>query len=214
MNVNIMKIVVCYLLLSFSLAVTADDSKELAQLLETYKTIQGEFEQSIKDEKGIVVQETSSGKFVVKSPGFFHWDTLEPFPQLLVSNLDKIWLYDSDLEQVTIRPYSQEVDQSPALLLSGNVEKISAIYNIQKINTDVNAEGITGRFVLSPKATNNIFVRLELGFIDKDLSEMNLVDSLGQTTRFILKNTRLNEPVDDSIFDFTIPDGIDVLIDE
>lgn len=208
-----MRIVVCYLLLFISLAAIADDSEELAQLLETYKTIQGEFEQSIKDEKGAMIQEPSSGVFVVKSPGFFHWDTRDPFPQLLVSNLDKIWLYDPDLEQVTIRPYSQEVDQSPALLLSGNVEKISATYNVAKISKNNDRE-VTSQFVLTPKVANTIFVSLHLDFINEDLSEMQLVDSLGQTTRFTLKNTRLNESVDNNLFNFVIPDGVDVLIDE
>ncbi len=208
-----MKIVYCCLLLLISLTVTADDSKELAELLEAYKTIQGNFEQSLKDEKGELIQE-SSGTFVVKSPGFFRWDTQDPFPQLLVSNLDKIWLYDPDLEQVTIRPYSQEVDQSPALLLSGDVEKISAIYNIQKVNTDADTNKLTSRFVLTPKVTNNVFIQLELGFINKDLSEMYLADSLGQTTRFILKDTILNKAVENNVFEFDIPEGVDVLTDE
>jgi len=205
-----MKFFYCCLMLLASLSVTADDSQELVQLLETYKTIQGEFEQHLTDEKGEVIQEPSFGVFVVKSPGFFLWDTKDPFPQLLVSNLDKIWLYDPDLEQVTIRPYSREVDQSPALLLSGNVEKISSIYNIQKADTDKR----TSRYVLTPKAANDVFVQLELAFINNDLSEMHLADSLGQTTRFILKNTRLNKPVDNSRFDFITPDGVDVLIDQ
>lgn len=205
-----MKFFYCCLMLLASLSVIADDSQELAQLLETYKTIQGDFEQHLTNEKGEDIQEPSSGVFVVKSPGFFLWDTKAPFAQLLVSNLDKIWLYDPDLEQVTIRPYSRDVDQSPALLLSGDVKKISSIYDIKKADTDK----LTSRYVLTPKAVNNVFVQLELIFINNDLSEMYLIDSLGQTTRFTLKNTRLNESVGNSIFDFIIPDGIDVLIDQ
>lgn len=215
-----MKFFYCLLLLC-SVNVVADDSQELTKLLAQYKTIQGDFEQSLQDSKGEIIQE-SSGVFTVKSPGFFRWNTQLPFPQLLVSNLEDIWLYDPDLEQVTIRPYSQEIDQSPALLLSGNVEKISKIYSIKKINSIAKADDaktasstdISSYFVLTPKQTNNVFLQLYLGFVDKKLHEMTLEDSLGQTTRFIFKNMTLNTLIDDGIFEFSIPDGVDVLIDE
>jgi outer membrane lipoprotein carrier protein len=209
------------LLLLCSVNAVADDSQELAKLLAQYKTIQGDFEQSLKDSKGEIIQE-SSGIFTVKSPGFFRWDTQLPFPQLLVSNLEDIWLYDPDLEQVTIRPYSQEIDQSPALLLSGNVGKISKIYHIEKISNAekennaeiVNSTNIASYFVLTPKQENNIFIQLSLGFVDENLLEMTLKDSLGQTTRFNFKNITLNKLIDDGMFEFSIPDGVDVLIDE
>ena len=215
-----MKFFYCLLLLC-SVNAVADDSQELAKLLAQYKTIKGDFAQSLQDSKGEIIQE-SSGIFTVKSPGFFRWDTQLPFPQLLVSNLEDIWLYDPDLEQVTIRPYRQEIDQSPALLLSGNVEKISEIYSIKKISSiakedDVNSASSTdiiSYFVLTPKQTNNVFLQLYLGFADKQLHEMRLEDSLGQTTRFIFKNMTLNTLIDDGIFEFSIPDGVDVLIDE
>ena len=140
----------------------------------------------------------------------------------MVSNLEDIWLYDPDLEQVTIRPYSQEIDQSPALLLSGNVEKISKTYHIKKISSvekaddamSSNSTDTISYFVLTPKQTNNVFLQLYLGFVDKKLHEMILEDSLGQTTRFIFKNITLNTLIDDGIFEFSIPDGVDVLIDE
>lgn len=213
-----MKFLYCLLLL-YSINVVADDSQELAKILAQYKTIQGDFEQTLKDSKGEIIQD-SSGVFMVRSPGFFRWDTNSPFPQLLVSNLEDIWLYDPDLEQVTIRPYSQEIDQSPALLLSGNVEKISKIYHIEKVsNVENNAEivsstNIASYFVLTPKQENNIFIQLSLGFVDENLLEMTLEDSLGQTTRFKFKNITLNKLIDDGMFEFSIPDGVDVLIDE
>jgi outer membrane lipoprotein carrier protein len=208
------------LLLSYSLNVVADDTQDLVKLLADYKTIQGDFAQSLKDSKGEVIQQ-SSGIFTVKAPGFFLWDTQEPFPQLLVSNLQDIWLYDADLEQVTIRPYSQNVDQSPALLLSGNVEKISQTYYIKKVKSIDNNEvtktdraaAISSDFILTPKQTNSVFLELRLGFVDNIIQQMTLADSLGQTTRFSFNNIVLNQLINESIFKFSIPAGVDVLID-
>jgi outer membrane lipoprotein carrier protein len=209
------------LLLLFSINVVADDSQELAKLLVEYKTIQGDFKQSLKDSKGEIIQQ-SSGVFLVKSPGFFLWDTQAPFPQLLVSNLQDIWLYDPDLEQVTIRAYSQNVDQTPALLLSGDVDKISQTYFIKKSSSiekdkatknDQSAD-IASYFVLTPKQTNNVFTQLILAFVDKKLKVMTLEDSLGQTTRFNFENIILNQLIDNTKFEFSIPDGVDVLIDK
>lgn len=209
------------LLLFYSINVVADDSQELAKLLVEYKTIQGDFEQSLLDSKGEIIQE-SSGIFTVKSPGFFLWDTQAPFPQLLVSNLQDIWLYDPDLEQVTIRPYSQDIDQSPALLLSGNIEKISQTYHIKKnrhVNKDENTRtdklvNITSYFVLTPKQVNSVFIELQLGFIDNTIQQMTLADSLGQTTHFTFSNMVLNQLINEEIFEFSIPVGVDVLIDK
>jgi outer membrane lipoprotein carrier protein len=209
------------LLLFYSINVVADDTQELAMLLVEYKTIQGDFEQSLKDSKGEIIQQ-SSGIFTVKSPGFFLWDTQAPFPQLLVSNLQNIWLYDPDLEQVTIRPYSQDIDQSPVLLLSGNIEKISQTFHIKK-NSHVNKDestksdklaNVTSYFVLTPKQANSVFVELQLGFIDNTIQQMTLADSLGQTTHFTFSNMVLNQLINEKMFEFSIPAGVDVLIDK
>ncbi len=138
-----------------------------------------------------------------------------------MSNLQDIWLYDADLEQVTIRPYSQNVDQSPALLLSGNVEKISQTYYIKKVKSIDNNEvtktdraaAISSDFILTPKQTNSVFLELRLGFVDNIIQQMTLADSLGQTTRFSFNNIVLNQLINESIFKFSIPAGVDVLID-
>jgi outer membrane lipoprotein carrier protein len=140
----------------------------------------------------------------------------------LVSNLQDIWLYDPDLEQVTIRPYSQDIDQSPALLLSGNIEKISQTYHIKKnsnVNKDNNTRSdklvnITSYFVLTPKQVNSVFIELQLGFIDNTIQQMTLADSLGQTTHFTFSNMVLNQLINEEIFEFSIPVGVDVLIDK
>ncbi|MGH1438665.1 MAG: outer membrane lipoprotein chaperone LolA [Cellvibrionaceae bacterium] len=182
-------------------------TEELAQILKTYETVQGNFEQTLVDNKGELLQE-SSGIFTVKSPGYFHWETKQPFPQLLVADLETIWLYDPDLEQVTINAYSSSVDQSPALLLSGNVEQITANYTVKK------SELVADAFVLTPKSSSSNFTELQLFFDDAILASMQLKDSLEQTTTFNFTELNINQSVDDELFKFEPPQGVDILKNE
>lgn len=203
---NLMQIIFTFIsLMAFSLAgLAATPAEALAQRLLNYKTIQGTFEQRLSDANNEVLQ-SSSGYFTVKSPGYFYWKTQTPFPQLLVSNLETIWLYDEDLEQVTVRPYSNSVDQSPALLLSGNVEQIQAHYRVEAMASA--ADG----FVLLPLANDSQFVELRLVFEGDTIKTMTLIDRLEQTTIFTLSDIQLNASVDEDLFNFVAPKGTDVL---
>jgi outer membrane lipoprotein carrier protein len=180
---------------------------DLAERLSIYNTVQGNFAQTITDSKGMMLQ-SSSGTFTVKSPGYFYWYTSDPFSQLVVANLKNVWLYDPDLAQVTIRPYSGSVDQSPALLLSGDVQKITQHYSVKIIESPVYS------FVLTPKAKDSNFTELRLIFSGKILTNMILKDSLEQTTTFTFENTQINQAVDAKIFEFEPPVGVDIIKNE
>ena len=101
--------------------------------IEKHQNYQGNFQQVLVDDRGEVIQE-SSGHFIVQKPGYFHWETKTPFPQLLMSNRQTLWLYDPDLEQVTVRSYEASVDDSPAVLFSADASKIYASYFVERIN--------------------------------------------------------------------------------
>jgi len=205
---QMMKIIATFLFIlacANSNALTA--TEELAEILKTYETVQGNFEQTLVDNKGELLQ-NSSGVFTVKSPGYFNWETKQPFPQLLVADLKTIWLYDPDLQQVTISPYSSSVDQSPALLLSGNVEKITANYTVKK------SEVVADAFILLPKSSNSNFTELQLIFKNAILVSMLLTDTLEQTTTFTFVELTINRPVDDALFSFEPPQGVDILNNE
>lgn len=188
-------------------AATVAPAEELAQLIKHYQTVQGKFTQRLVDSKEELLQE-SSGIFTVKSPGYFYWDTQEPFPQLLVSDLATIWLYDPDLEQVTLTPYSDSVDRSPALLLSGNVEQITQNYTVEKSTQAENT------YILIPTFSPSNFSELQLTFDNNVLSTMQLKDSLEQTTSFYFTELVINQPVDNTLFSFEPPAGVDILKNE
>ena len=198
---SISMLCVCTLLSSTAFAADSD-AQDLSKRLKTLRTFTGLFTQTLVDAKGQTLQE-STGKFWLQRPGFFRWETLEPFPQLLVSNLEYIWLYDPDLEQVTIRPYTQAVSQTPALLLSGDVEKIEEQYTVKKLDNN--------RFELLPIAEQQLFDQLTVSFNNKQLSKMILRDSLGQSTAFVFEKGVYNTKVDASQFVFEPPEGTDIV---
>ena len=105
---------------SFSLQAATEQVaiERLTTLLNQAQTISGRFSQLTLDGSGTQLQETS-GEMALKRPGQFRWHTDAPMEQLLVSNGEQIWLYDPDLEQVTIQKMDQRLTHTPALLLSG-----------------------------------------------------------------------------------------------
>ncbi|EGG95477.1 Outer membrane lipoprotein carrier protein LolA [gamma proteobacterium IMCC1989] len=193
----------CFCLSVFTTMANAADVDVLAEKLVQLSTFSGDFRQTLIDDQGEVLQE-STGVFFLERPGYFHWETIAPFPQLLVSDLASIWLYDPDLEQVTVRPYDESVSQTPALLLSGDVSKMSASYEVVQ-TTD-------NQFSLTPKSQQELFTQLMVEFAEGQLVSMSLQDSLGQTTTFTFLNGIYNQPIPSELFQFIPPEGTDVIV--
>jgi outer membrane lipoprotein carrier protein len=195
-------------ILFFGIAAVANIAKAadvdvLAEKLVQLNTFSGDFRQTLVDDQGEVLQE-SSGVFFLERPGYFNWETQSPFPQLLVSDLTNIWLYDPDLEQVTVRPYDERVTQTPALLLSGDVSKMSAFYEV--------VQTADNQFSLTPKSQQELFTQLMVEFAEGRLSSMSLQDSLGQTTTFAFLNGIYNQTIPSELFQFIPPEGTDVIL--
>ncbi|PKM26708.1 MAG: outer membrane lipoprotein carrier protein LolA [Gammaproteobacteria bacterium HGW-Gammaproteobacteria-13] len=195
--------------LSFtSVAAVADDEvavQRLTELLNQAQTINARFSQLTLDGSGTQLQETA-GQLALKRPGLFRWHTDAPMEQLLVSNGEKVWLYDPDLQQVTIQNLDQRLTHTPALLLSGDVSKIRENFDISH-----NEGGNVVDFILKPKSKDTLFDSLRLSFRNKVLNDMQLIDSIGQRTNILFLNVKMNEPQDDAQFTFEIPAGADVI---
>ena len=195
--------------LSFtSVAAMADDEvavQRLTELLNQAQTINARFSQLTLDGSGTQLQETA-GQLALKRLGLFRWHTDAPMEQLLVSNGEKVWLYDPDLQQVTIQTLDQRLTHTPALLLSGDVSKIRENFEISH-----KEGGNVVDFILKPKSKDTLFDSLRLSFRNKVLNDMQLIDSIGQRTNILFLNVQMNEPQDDAQFTFEIPAGADVI---
>ena len=188
--------------------VAADEAavKALSDRLVDMKSFQADFYQASLDAQGNMLTE-AQGSFAVKRPGLLHWQAEPPLEQWIIADGEQLWLYDPDLEQVTVQPMSEDISQTPALLLSGEVDRLGEAYQVaQKVLDD----GWV-RFDLIPRAPDSLFEQLSLIFQGNVLMQMHLHDALGQRSSFEFSNSQVNPSLDDQLFQFTPPDGVDVI---
>lgn len=179
--------------------------ERLQQFMTRTQTAQGEFAQRIYDNSGRVTQE-SSGSFAFSRPGKFRWTYEKPYAQLIVGDGARIWIYDEDLQQVTVRKLDQALGSTPAALLAGSNEALKGF--------ELKDEGVRDglEWVLAvPREQESNFSRIRMGFSDAGLAAMELADSFGQTTVLTFDKLRRNPTLDPALFKFTPPDGADVI---
>lgn len=199
------------LLAILPVTLNAADNEAAAQLrkqLDAMNTLQGDFVQTSYDKDG-VAQDSSSGNFMLMRPGKFYWKTLEPMPQLLVSNNKTIWLYDPDLETVNERTFTDDLRETPALLLSADVEQMRKAFTVTRDTKEKTVE----KYTLTPKVTDGMFQYITLVFKANQLTEFAIQDSLGQLTRCVLSNVQRNKPLAEEKFSFIPPEGVEILKD-
>lgn len=180
---------------------------ELAQLLSDMNSLRADFSQQILDNQGRVMQQ-SSGKFALLRPGRFRWETLQPTQQLLIADGKKIWVYDQDLQQVTVQQQDNRNTSSPAMLLSGSVQTLKRNFNVRYIKKPA-SEGVW--FKLTPIGKHAMFQAVELNFAQDQLQGMRLIDSLGQASVLRFTQVEDNPEISASQFSFKAPKGVDVI---
>ncbi|QVM93442.1 outer membrane lipoprotein chaperone LolA [Pseudomonas entomophila] len=181
------------------------DVARLTQLLEKSQTITARFSQLTLDASGTSLQE-ANGEMAVKRPGLFYWHTDAPQEQVVVSDGQKVTLWDPDLEQATIKKLDVRLSQTPALLLSGDVSKISQSFDISS-----KEQGEVTDFTLKPKTKDTLFDSLRVSFRKGLINDMQLVDSVGQRTNILFNGVKANEAIAPSKFKFDVPKGADII---
>jgi outer membrane lipoprotein carrier protein len=206
-----MKRLVGLVLMLFGCAVGAADDTAGRQKVEGFlqglQSLQANFKQTLSDRAGAIVEQ-ASGELAIRRPDRFRWDYREPNSQVIVADGTRIWLYDSDLEQVTVRKLDATLSATPAMLLSGQG-------NLQENFTVVQTsqEGAIQWVRMEPKRDDTDFKWVRLGFDGATLKFMQLADKLGQTTTLEFSQLQRNPAIDPSRFTFTVPAGADVIGD-
>jgi outer membrane lipoprotein carrier protein len=180
-------------------------ANRLEQFLEGLETLSAAFEQTLYNEYGAEL-EVATGTMYLKQPGRFHWVYNTPYQQFLISDGASLWIYDADLEQVTINNVTGAIESSPASVLTGDVD-IDARYTV----TDLGRGKDVDFLELAAKGEDSQYNAITIGFRGDELAEMVLADNLGQTTRIVFSEVRRNPPLDPELFEFKPPAGVDII---
>ena len=193
---------VCGLIVSLSLSAATNP---LDVFLEGLETFSADFEQQLIDSSGEVL-ETSKGSVLLRRPGMFSWSYREPYTQEIISDGKSLWVYEEDLEQVTISDASDAVEDTPALIFSGRYS-IDEHYVVHELEDEAGLAWLE----LTPRNIEAQYRALRLAFAGAELSGMILFDSLGQTLLISFENIRRNPDLKRELFRFTPADNIDVI---
>lgn len=177
---------------------------QLKSFLASTTSLTANFKQITLNESGQADQ-TSEGEFYLSRPGKFRWNYKKPFIQEIVSNIGKVWFYDADLEQVTVKKLDDSLGSTPALLLSEDID-LEKNFVIQQQGIDKDLLWIK----LSPKNEDSGFKYILIGLNNGILGGMELSDNFGQLTRIYFSKVKINPPLKESIFELKTPKGVDV----
>ncbi|GJL72742.1 MAG: outer-membrane lipoprotein carrier protein [Nitrosomonas sp.] len=182
--------------------------ESLKTFIREAQTVRANFSQTLLDKDARTIQE-SSGTMLFERPDKFRWTYEKPYEQLIVGDGTKVWFYDQDLEQVTVRPLDLAIGSSPAALLAGDVN-IEANFKLVEIGRNDHIEWLEA----TPTNNESAFEKIQLGFsLDGTLEIMTLRDNFGQTTLLVFSNLDKNPKLPADLFIFTPPDGADVISD-
>ena len=202
-----MKYIFAILMLSIlPLSAHADAIDKLKNFIASTRSGQANFTQDVLDKGGKKMQ-SASGTMQFVRPGKFRWAYQKPYEQLIVGDGEKFWLYDTDLNQVTVKKLDAALGSSPAALLSGNNE-IERGFVLK--DTD-SREGLDW-MQATPRTPDTSFAEILMAFdAQSNLSVMELHDAFGHKTVLRFTNMQRNPQLSPTLFKFVPPKGADVL---
>lgn len=178
---------------------------ELEQFAGELERFQADFTQTVKTQDGRV-QDQTQGLVWLQSPDKLRWVYTGEFPEIIVADGDNIWIYDEALEQVTVKPQSDQVNASPLMILT-DVDLLDKQFQVTEMGD------FEGMLLLELKSLDDEseFERILLGMIPGGIRMMAMEDAFGQRTEILFENIIMNPPPDPDLFKFTPPAGADVV---
>lgn len=196
-----------FFLFSLPSTALAEDTTALTRFLNDLSTLKAEFTQRLYSEQGDLL-ETVQGQLFIQRPNRFRWHYQNPYEQLIIADGTYIWIYDTDLEQVTQRNLSHALSNTPAFLISPE-HQVEQDFTI----TALAEESGFIQFRLVPKADEAQFSSIEMSLYEGQLHQLQLSDNLGQITVIKLHNGQTNQALADELFQFTPPPNADIIED-
>ena len=186
-------------------AALASGVERFQAYLRTTQTARADFEQKVFDREKKLVQQ-SKGSFSFLRPGRFRWSYAQPYAQLIVGDGARVWIYDEDLNQVTVRAMARALGSTPAALLAGAAD-VERAFELSDAGSRDGLEWLEAK----PREREAGFERIRLGMGTAGVQAMELADHFGQTTVLRFSNIVRNPQLDPASFRFVPPKGADVL---
>lgn len=208
---SIVSLALCLGSFFFLSAANAAAIDKLHQFLENTKTMRAQFSQRVVAKNGKQPQE-STGVMMFSRPGKFRWQIDKPYTQILVGDGEKVWIYDPELRQVTVRKVGSALSGTPAALLFGD-NALEKSFSLREAGEREGLEWLEATPKKHDGAQDSGFEKLQIGFSGGDLKAMELFDNFGQTTSLTFSKIERNPQIAPALLHFTPPPGVDVLSD-
>ena len=190
-------------------SVFAADAGPARTMLEGFASeldsFQADFNQIVKSQDGRI-QDRTSGKVWLQTPDKLRWVYLGDFPETIVADGNNIWIHDESLQQVTIKPQSDQAADSPLMLLA-DISQLDTQFHVTELGDYENMMLLE----LRSQDGESEFERLLLGLDSNGIRLMVMEDAFGQRTEIQFENMLKNQPVDPALFSFSAPEGTDVV---
>ena len=197
-----------YILILFALisspAWAADPGERLTRALKNMDNLSAEFKQTLLDEDKNIVQQ-SRGTLALQRPGKFSWIYTEPFEQKIVADGSELWVYDVELDQVTVKPMDEGISNAPIMILMKQAD-VSQQFKISEVGQRKYLYWIE----LQPHTRGLEYTHIYIGLEDDQVRAMELQDHFGQSTQIVFDNLRSGVVHNPAIFKFEPPPGVDV----
>ncbi|MFY7698007.1 MAG: outer membrane lipoprotein chaperone LolA [Legionella sp.] len=201
-----MRTILLALLLLLAQPMFADAVQDVQARLNAIRTMSANFNQTVN--AGRQRLSMSSGTMALSRPGRFRWQTNEPLQQLVIADGSHLWMYDVDLEQVSVKKEASSISGGAALFLSGDNHSLNRDFLVTATQ-----QGKKFSYDLRAKSSKNNFQRIILTFSGPILSSLRLYDQLGQITTVQLSHVKNNPQLSSQLFKFKPPKGVDVVED-
>jgi outer membrane lipoprotein carrier protein len=182
----------------------ADAVDTLREFVRDVKTGSAAFTQTVTSPDG-AKKKTSSGRFEFSRPNHFRFAYAKPFEQLIVGDGQKVWLYDTDLNQASVRAMDQALGATPAALLAG-----TSLEKDFELSPQPASQGLEWALA-TPRVKDGAFQSLKVGFRNKSLAAVEIVDSFGQRSLLQFTDVQTNPAIAAETFRFVPPKGAEVL---
>lgn len=182
----------------------AEARAALAERLQQIRVFTAEFTQTVYGSRGEILEQ-SAGRVWLDRPNF-KWKVDDPYPQVLVTEGDELKLYDPDLEQLTVRPLEEALQDTPVSLLTRDAVELTEDFRVIRLGGRSEAS-----FVIEPTAEDTLYREIVLHFEGDTLSGLDILDHLGQRTEVRFEPDAGVREIEPGTFVLDVPPGTDVI---